>query len=153
VSPSRPEAALAGAAPGAGPSRPLRVLLAKVGLDGHDRGARVVARLLRDAGHEVLYLGRRQEIPAVVKAALEEDIDVVGVSILSGTHRTLVPALVAELRREGVEVPVVVGGTILRQEIADLLAHGVARVFPVGTPLAELRAYFDALAAARPAGA
>ena len=112
MSPSRPEAGLAGAAPGAGPSRPLRALLAKVGLDGHDRGARVVARLLRDAGHEVLYLGRRQEIPSVVKAALEEDIDVVGVSILSGTHRTLVPALVA-----------------------------------------ELRAYFDALAAARPAGA
>jgi len=137
--------------PEGGGRRGLRVLLAKVGLDGHDRGVKVVGRLLRDSGHEVIYLGRRQECRAVVQTAIHEDVDVLGVSILSGTHATVIAELMQEIARARLDVPVVVGGTILRQEVPGLLAQGVARVFPVGTPLAEIRDYFADLTARRAA--
>jgi methylmalonyl-CoA mutase C-terminal domain/subunit len=126
-------------------SRGGRVLLAKIGLDGHDRGVRVIARTLRDAGHEVIYLGRRQSAEAVALAAIDEDVDVVGISILSGTHVQTAARVVGALGEAGANVPVVVGGTILRREIPGLLAAGVAAVFPVGTTLEEIRAYFDAV--------
>ncbi len=138
--------------PEAGGRGGLRVLLAKVGLDGHDRGVKVVGRLLRDSGHEVIYLGRRQECRAVVEAALAEDVDVLGVSVLSGTHAAVISELMQEVARARLDVPVVVGGTILRQEIPGLLAQGIARVFPVGTTLAEIRNYFADLAGRRAAG-
>ena len=127
----------------------LRVLLAKIGLDGHDRGVRVIARLLRDSGHEVIYLGRRQSAQAVVRTAIEEDVDVIGISVLSGTHDAVVDEIVAELQRARLDVPLVLGGTILRKEIPALLERGVRQVFPVGTSLEEIRAYFGSLIASR----
>lgn len=125
--------------------RRLRILVAKVGLDGHDRGARVVARLLRDMGHEVIYLGRRQSPESVARTAQDEDVDVVGLSVLSGTHADAATAVLDALRREGVDAPLVLGGTILRREIPALQAMGVDAVFPVGTPLEEIRAYFSSV--------
>lgn len=127
--------------------RSLRVVLAKVGMDGHDRGVKVIARMLRDAGHEVVYLGRRHTPDSVARTAAEEDADVVGLSVLSGTHRTVAPEVVAALRAEDVDVPVVMGGTILRREIPGLEAAGISAVFPVGTPLKEIETWFAAVAA------
>lgn len=127
----------------------LRVLVAKVGLDGHDRGARVIARLLRDMGHEVIYLGRRQTPDTVARTALDEDVDVVGLSVLSGTHVDAAASMLDAMRREGVDAPLVLGGTILRREIPLLLSMGVDAVFPVGTPLEEIRAYFSAVPSTR----
>lgn len=124
-----------------------RVLVAKVGLDGHDRGAKVIARVLRDAGHEVIYLGRRQTAESVARAACDEDVDVVGLSVLSGTHHDNVRALTAALQAEQVSPRLVVGGTILRREIPDLRAAGVDAVFPVGTTIEAVREYFDRVAA------
>ena len=124
--------------------RPLRVLLAKIGLDGHDRGIKVVARLLRDDGHEVIYLGRRQPPEYVVRVAIDEDVDVIGLSFLAGTHRAILDELLELLEQEGMDVPVVIGGTILRREIEELEGQGVAAVFPVGTPLQVIRDQFAA---------
>ena len=125
------------------PERPLRVLIAKVGLDGHDRGAKVVAAGLRDAGMEVIYTGLRKTPEVVVEAALQEDVDAVGVSILSGAHMTALPRLRARLRAEGLDdVLLLAGGTIPDDDAAALLAAGdVDRVFTPGTPLAEIVAY------------
>lgn len=110
--------------------RPIRVLLAKVGLDGHDRGVKVVARILRDAGMEVVYTGLHRTPDEVVEAALQEDVDVLGVSLLSGAHLTLVPRLLAGLReRGGDDIIVVVGGVIPDADIVRLKALGVAEVF------------------------
>ena len=107
----------------------IRVLVAKPGLDGHDRGAKVVARALRDAGMEVIYTGLRQTPEMIAEAALQEDVDVVGLSILSGSHRELVPETVRLLREQGVEAPVVVGGIIPAADAAALRDAGVARVY------------------------
>ena len=116
-------------------SRPIRVLIAKPGLDGHDRGAKVVARALRDAGMEVIYTGLRQTPAQVAAAAIQEDVDVVGLSILSGAHNVLVPETLRALAEGGAEeIRVVVGGIIPEEDVAGLSAQGVAAVFPPGTP-------------------
>ena len=120
----------------------IRVLVAKPGLDGHDRGAKVVARGLRDAGMEVIYTGLHRTPDQIVRAAVDEDVQVVGVSILSGAHNRLVPEIVAGLRKEGLgDVLVVVGGIVPEADIADLLASGVSAVFSPGTPISEIAAF------------
>lgn len=117
----------------------LRVLVAKPGLDGHDRGAKVIARALRDAGMEVIYTGLRQTPEMIAEAALQEDVDVVGLSILSGAHMTLVPRVLQALRRAGlVDVIVVVGGIISEMDSAKLVEQGVSRVFGPGTSTEEV---------------
>ena len=128
-------------------TRPVRVLIAKVGLDGHDRGAKVVAAALRDAGMEVVYTGLRKTPEVVVRAAEEEDVDAVGVSILSGAHGTVLPRLRALLDEAGLDdVLLVAGGTIPEDDADALLAAGtVDQVFTPGAGLAEIA---DALAAA-----
>jgi methylmalonyl-CoA mutase C-terminal domain/subunit len=110
----------------------VRVLVAKVGLDGHDRGIKVVARLLRDAGMEVVYTGLFQTPETVAIAAIQEDVDVVGLSMLSGAHLTLAPLVVDALRSRGSDIPVVVGGIVPSNDIDDLRAAGVAAVFGPG---------------------
>ncbi|HXX83544.1 MAG TPA: cobalamin-dependent protein [Casimicrobiaceae bacterium] len=118
-----------------------KVLITKIGLDGHDRGSRLVAAHLRDTGMEVIYTPPWQEIPAVVKLAIEEDVDVVGVSSLATDH-LIVPKLVAALREAGLnEVAVIVGGIVPDADEDILLEAGVARVFHPGTPLDEISAY------------
>ena len=120
-------------------SRPIRVLIAKPGLDGHDRGAKVIARALRDAGMEVIYSGLRQTPEQVAAAAIQEDVDVVGISILSGAHMTLVPRILDGLRENGAEdVLVVLGGTIPAEDAEELKAQGVAAVFTPGAPTSEI---------------
>jgi methylmalonyl-CoA mutase, C-terminal domain len=115
---------------------PIRVLVAKPGLDGHDRGAKVIARALRDAGMEVIYTGLRQTPEMIVNAAVQEDVDCVGLSILSGAHNAIVPRVTAMLRERGADdVLVVLGGTIPEQDIAGLKEKGVAAVFGPGTSL------------------
>lgn len=112
----------------------IRVLVAKPGLDGHDRGAKVVARALRDAGFEVIYTGIRQTPQMIAEAALQEDVDVVGLSILSGAHMTLCPKVVDLLRAQGQDdVLVVVGGIVPEADIVQLKAKGIAAVFGPGT--------------------
>jgi methylmalonyl-CoA mutase C-terminal domain/subunit len=118
---------------------PIRVLLAKPGLDGHDRGIKVVALGLRDAGMEVIYTGIRQTPATIAEAALQEDVEVVGLSVLSGAHSLLVPEVLRELRQRGLDqVIVLVGGIIPDADVPGLLSQGVARVFGPGTPLAEI---------------
>jgi methylmalonyl-CoA mutase C-terminal domain/subunit len=118
--------------------RPIRVLVAKPGLDGHDRGAKVVARALRDAGMEVIYSGLRQTPQQIAAAAVQEDVDVVGLSILSGAHNVLVPEVLAALKERGGEgIAVVVGGIIPDKDIAPLKAKGVRDVFLPGTSTAS----------------
>ncbi|MFZ4517845.1 MAG: cobalamin B12-binding domain-containing protein [Microthrixaceae bacterium] len=109
-----------------------RVLVAKLGLDGHDRGVKVVARLLRDAGFEVIYTGLRQTPEMVVAAARDEDVDVVGLSMLSGAHLALAPPVVAGLRAEGLDTPVVVGGIVPDRDLPALAEAGVAEVIGPG---------------------
>jgi methylmalonyl-CoA mutase, C-terminal domain len=119
--------------------KPLRVLIAKPGLDGHDRGAHLVSRVLRDSGMEVIYTGLHQTIPEIVNAASQEDVDVIGMSILSGAHLSLTRKLLAELQRmEMANVVILVGGTIPEEDIAQLKEIGVHGVFPVGTNLSSL---------------
>lgn len=110
----------------------VRVLVAKVGLDGHDRGIKVVARLLRDAGMEVVYTGLFQTPETVAAAAIQEDVDVVGLSMLSGAHMTLAPLVVEALRERGSDIPVVVGGIVPPQDLSELRDLGVAAVFGPG---------------------
>ena len=118
---------------------PTRVLLAKIGLDGHDRGIKVVARALRDAGMEVIYTGLHRRPAEVVRTAIDEDVDVIGVSVLSGAHMSIFTRLLELLRAEGGEdIAVVGGGVILPEDIRELEAMGVERVFGVDTPLAEI---------------
>lgn len=120
----------------------MRVLLAKVGLDGHDRGLKIVAHHLREAGMEVIYHGLRSTPEDVARAALEERADVVGLSFLAGDHLTLAPKVLAELQRAKLgHLPVVVGGIVLKRDIPRLAAMGVRRVFPPGTPPAEIVQY------------
>jgi len=115
----------------------LRVLVAKVGLDGHDRGVKVVARLLRDAGIEVIYTGLFQTPETVAAAAVDEDVDVVGLSMLSGAHMTLAPLVVAAIRARGVDIPVVIGG-IVPNDVAELKAAGIAEILGPGAPADEV---------------
>jgi methylmalonyl-CoA mutase C-terminal domain/subunit len=120
----------------------IRVLVAKPGLDGHDRGAKVIAQALRDGGMEVVYTGLRQTPEQIVSAALQEDVDVVGMSILSGAHATLFPKVVNLLREKGAgDVLVVGGGIIPEEDIPALKAAGVAEIFGPGTPLANVVNY------------
>jgi methylmalonyl-CoA mutase, C-terminal domain len=121
------------------PVRKIRVVIAKPGLDGHDRGAKIIARALRDAGMEVIYTGLHQTPEQIVETALQEDADAVGISILSGAHMTLVPRVLDGLRGHGLEdVVVVVGGTIPKDDIAALKQQGVAEVFTPGAPVSEI---------------
>jgi methylmalonyl-CoA mutase C-terminal domain/subunit len=111
-------------------AQPIRVLVAKVGLDGHDRGAKVVARVLRDAGMEVVYTGLHRTPEQVVSAAVQEDVDVIGISLLSGAHMTLVPRLLELLKQQGAEdIAVVVGGVIPDEDVEELRKLGAAEVF------------------------
>ena len=114
-------------------ARKIRVVIAKPGLDGHDRGAKIIARALRDAGMEVIYTGLHQTPEQIVETAVQEDADAVGISILSGAHMTLVPRVLELLREQGVDdVVITVGGTIPAQDIPELKALGVAGVFTPG---------------------
>lgn len=117
----------------------IRVLLAKLGLDGHDRGIKVVARALRDSGMEVIYTGLRQTPEAVVRAAAEEDVAFVGISLLSGAHMTLVPKVLELMKAEGLDkdVDVIVGGIIPNEDAEELIKLGVKKVFGPGTPLEQ----------------
>jgi methylmalonyl-CoA mutase, C-terminal domain len=116
----------------------VRVLVAKVGLDGHDRGVKVVARLLRDAGMEVVYTGLFQTPETVATAAIQEDVDVVGLSMLSGAHMTLAPLVVEALRKRDSDIPVVLGGIVPPQDLDELRALGVAAVFRPGASAEEI---------------
>ena len=126
--------------------RPLRVLMAKVGLDGHDRGLRVVARILRDAGYEVVYAGLRQSPETIAAMTAEEDVDVVGVSMHNGAHLTLAPAVVAALRAAGLDTPVVIGGIVPSADVELLLNGGVAAVLGPGASNEEVVATVRAAA-------
>jgi methylmalonyl-CoA mutase C-terminal domain/subunit len=120
----------------------IRVVIAKPGLDGHDRGAKIIARALRDAGMEVIYTGLHQTPEQIVETAIQEDADAVGISILSGAHMTLVPRILALLRENGAEdVLVVVGGTIPHEDIVELKAGGVAEIFTPGAPTSDIVAF------------
>ena len=116
-------------------ARTIRVVVAKVGLDGHDRGAKIIARALRDAGMEVIYTGLHQTPEQVVEAAIQEDADAIGISILSGAHMTLIPRIIELLQEnEAEDILVFVGGTIPKEDIAELKELGVGEVFTPGTP-------------------
>lgn len=120
----------------------IRVLVAKPGLDGHDRGAKVIAQALRDAGMEVVYTGLRQTPEQIVSAALQEDVDVIGMSILSGAHLTLFPEVVKLLKEQGAgDILVVGGGVIPDDDIPELKAAGIAEIFTPGTPLEKVVSY------------
>ncbi len=120
-------------------ARKIRVVIAKPGLDGHDRGAKIIARALRDAGMEVIYTGLHQTPEQITETAIQEDADAVGISILSGAHMTLVPRIVELLREnEAEDVLVVVGGTIPKDDAEELKAQGVAEVFTPGAPTSSI---------------
>jgi methylmalonyl-CoA mutase C-terminal domain/subunit len=130
--------------------QPIRVLIAKPGLDGHDRGAQVVARALRDAGMEVIYTGLRQTPEMIAEAAMQEDVDVVGLSILSGAHMTLFPKILARLREQGMEDVIVVGGGIIPEDdVPALREMGIDAVFGPGTRLDEIVDLIQAAVAKR----
>ena len=122
--------------------RPIRVVVAKVGLDGHDRGAKVIAAALRDAGMEVIYTGLRQTPEMVVQTALQEDADAIGVSILSGAHNTVFPRILALMKEAGMNDVLLTGGGIIPDEDAEALnQQGVARLFPPGTATNDIATY------------
>jgi len=129
-----------------------RVLVAKVGLDGHDRGVKIVARTLRDAGFEVIYTGLFQTPEKVAAAAVDEDVDAIGLSMLSGAHMTLAPLVVACVRARGLDIPVIVGGIIPDQDVAKLRELGVAAVIgPGATAVDVVKTVRDAIEASRAA--
>ncbi|MGA3316756.1 MAG: cobalamin B12-binding domain-containing protein [Candidatus Korobacteraceae bacterium] len=137
------------------PDRKIRVLVAKPGLDGHDRGAKVIARALRDAGMEVIYTGLRQTPEMVVNASLQEDVDVIGLSILSGAHNAIVPRVMDLLKQNQMDdVLVLVGGIIPDQDIETLKKRGVAAIFQPGTPMDSIIEFIRANVKSRgvPAG-
>ena len=124
--------------------RPIRVVIAKPGLDGHDRGAKVIARALRDAGMEVIYTGLRQTPEQIVEVVLQEDADVIGLSILSGAHNHICPRLVSLLREKGLEdVLVVVGGIIPDADVQRLEELGIGGVFQPGTPMQKISSFIE----------
>ncbi|MEO0085923.1 MAG: cobalamin B12-binding domain-containing protein [candidate division WOR-3 bacterium] len=123
-------------------SRKLRILVAKPGLDGHDRGAKVVARALRDAGFEVVYTGLHQTPEMIAEAAIQEDVDVVGLSVLSGAHMTVFPETMRLLKEKGGDDILVIGGGIIpREDMAELERMGVGRLFGPGTPTQQIVEY------------
>jgi methylmalonyl-CoA mutase, C-terminal domain len=123
-------------------NRPVRVLVAKVGLDGHDRGAKVIATALRDAGMEVIYTGLRQTPEMVVNAALQEDVDAIGISILSGAHNTVFPKVMQLMKEKGMNDVLLTGGGIIPQDDMKVLNDlGVGKLFPPGTPTTEIADY------------
>ncbi len=125
-----------------GMNRPIRILIAKVGLDGHDRGAKVIAASLRDAGMEVIYTGLRQTPEMVVQTALQEDVDAIGVSILSGAHNTVFPRILQLMKEKGLNDVLLTGGGIIPDNDAnELNSLGVARLFPPGTETTEIARY------------
>ena len=127
------------------PDRKIRVLVAKPGLDGHDRGAKVIARALRDAGMEVIYTGLRQTPEMVVNASLQEDVDVIGLSILSGAHNVIVPRVMELLKQNQMDdVLVLVGGIIPDQDVEALKQGGVAAIFQPGTPMDSIIEFIKA---------
>ena len=131
-------------------ARPIRVLVAKPGLDGHDRGAKVIARALRDAGMEVIYTGIRQTPQMIVEAAIQEDVDVVGLSVLSGAHMTLFPQIVQGLADEGMsDVLVVAGGIIPEEDREALLQRGISALFGPGASTQDIVAYIEQAMAGR----
>lgn len=122
--------------------RPIRVLIAKVGLDGHDRGAKVIASALKDAGMEVIYTGLRQTPDMIINTAIQEDVDVIGISILSGAHNTVFPKIRNLMNKEGMtDVLLTGGGVIPEEDILKLEAEGVGKLFTPGTPLSETVEY------------
>ena len=123
-------------------NRPIRVLVAKVGLDGHDRGAKVIATALRDAGMEVIYTGLRQTPEMVVNAALQEDVDAIGISILSGAHMTVFPKVFSLMKQKGMDDVLLTGGGIIPEEDMNVLQQqGVGKLFPPATPTVEIAGY------------
>ena len=117
----------------------IKILIGKPGLDGHDRGAKVIALALRDAGMEVIYTGLHQTVEQIVKAAVQEAVDIVGLSIMSGAHLPICRKILQRMKSEGIqEIPVVVGGVIPKQDIPQLKALGIQGVFPGGTPFDEI---------------
>ena len=123
-------------------NRPIRVLVAKVGLDGHDRGARIIATSLRDAGMEVIYTGLRQTPEMVVNAALQEDVDAIGISILSGAHMTVFPKILDLMRQKRLEDVLITGGGIIPEDDATVLKNmGVGELFPPGTNTHDIVKY------------
>ena len=123
-------------------NRPIRVLVAKVGLDGHDRGAKVIATALRDAGMEVIYTGLRQTPEMVVNAALQEDVDAIGISILSGAHMTVFPKVMALMKEKGMTDVLLTGGGIIPDEdMKALQEQGAGKLFAPGTPTTEIAGY------------
>jgi len=123
-------------------NRPIRVLVAKVGLDGHDRGAKVIATALRDAGMEVIYTGLRQTPEMVVSAALQEDVDAIGISILSGAHQTVFPKIIALMKEKDMNDVLLTGGGIIPEDdMKTLHGQGVGKLFAPGTPTAEIATY------------
>jgi methylmalonyl-CoA mutase C-terminal domain/subunit len=124
--------------------RPLRVLVAKVGLDGHDRGAKVIATALRDAGMEVIYTGLRQTPEMVVNTALQEDVDAIGISILSGAHMTVFPKVMQLMKDKGLTNVLLTGGGIIPDaDMQELQQMGVGRLFPPGTPTSDIALYMN----------
>ncbi len=120
-------------------ARPLRILVAKPGLDGHDRGAKVIARALRDAGFEVLYTGLHQTPEMIAEAAVQEDVDAIGLSILSGAHMTLFPAVISECVKRGIgDICIFGGGIVPPDDTAELLKQGVKRIFTPGATTQEI---------------
>ena len=125
-------------------AKPCRILIAKPGLDGHDRGAKVIVRALRDAGFEVIYTGIRQTPEMIAQTALQEDVDAVGLSLLSGAHMTLFPQIVAELKKRKLPDMLVFGGGIIPdQDIAPLKKKGIDKIFGPGTPLSAIVEYLN----------
>lgn len=123
-------------------NRPVRVLIAKVGLDGHDRGAKIIAASLRDAGMEVIYTGLRQTADMVVNAALQEDVDAIGISILSGAHMTVFPKVMALMKEKGMNDVLLTGGGIIPEDDRKALRElGVGELFAPGTPTVDIAAY------------
>ncbi len=123
-------------------NRPVRILVAKVGLDGHDRGAKVIATALRDAGMEVIYTGLRQTPEMVVNAALQEDVDAIGISILSGAHNTVFPKVMQLMKEKGMDDVLLTGGGIIPPDDMNKLNElGVGKLFPPGTPTTEIAEY------------
>lgn len=123
-------------------NRPVRVLVAKVGLDGHDRGAKVIATALRDAGMEVIYTGLRQTPEMVVNAALQEDVDAIGISILSGAHMTVFPKVIELMKQKGMDDVLLTGGGIIPEDdMRQLNQLGVGKLFAPGTPTTEIAGY------------
>lgn len=123
-------------------NRPIRVLVAKCGLDGHDRGAKIIATTLRDAGMEVIYTGLRQTPEMIVNTALQEDVDAIGVSILSGAHNTVFPKIVSLMQEKNLNDVLLTGGGIIPEEdMKELNENGVGKLFPPGTPTNEIVSY------------